>query len=522
MDDNIFIHDASPTWSGFLYQGQIGVYLALKKICDLIELGEESEIEKYSIEMEYWEDIAVVYEDKAEKKYVSIHQVKNEGDTKLAKYRAPFIQLMLEKGYLARNGLGKPEAYLHVSREIKEKNIAGKAADWREEILKFYEKMDEMAEETKKGNMDEKKWRELEEYVRTDRIGISRKKYKDLLNAAKKLCEKRDIAGMAIKLEEIMDLLKNGFCIPEICSGVQLYTYENGECHCCGTETFSKIVELIRRYKGSTETLREEEYGYIADRVIRLVRDKILERHRLLQEKKDASQRIALKEFKKLLDEGMDKYNEEANILALMRIYDECLEEYCRICQEDHDCQGSDCRLQHPDYRRNTLEKDAFIKFCYNLNPECAKKIEERECLHELLDKDGMTESVFLALKEIPERFFVEREDKTHFEIMNRKKAAFLTAITGKRSSVVVENIDRAIKTNQNLIETIFEADQLVTSRLTDSSSAWDRSCVKIRPDDLTDGENESADSEEHGIFVAKKPEFITSEQLINSVGEQR
>ena len=64
---------------------------------------------------------------------------------------------------MARNGLGKPEAYLHVSREIEEKNIAGKAADWREEILTFYEKMDEMAGETTKGNRDEKKWKELEE-----------------------------------------------------------------------------------------------------------------------------------------------------------------------------------------------------------------------------------------------------------------------------------------------------------------------------------------------------------------------
>lgn len=30
--ENVFMHDAVPTWSGFLYQGRIAVYLAIKKI----------------------------------------------------------------------------------------------------------------------------------------------------------------------------------------------------------------------------------------------------------------------------------------------------------------------------------------------------------------------------------------------------------------------------------------------------------------------------------------------------------
>ena len=59
--DNIFMHDAVPTWSGFLYQGRIAVYLAVRKINELREAGNESEIKKYALEMEKCEDIAVVY-----------------------------------------------------------------------------------------------------------------------------------------------------------------------------------------------------------------------------------------------------------------------------------------------------------------------------------------------------------------------------------------------------------------------------------------------------------------------------
>ena len=71
--DNIFMHDAVPTWSGFLYQGRIAVYLAVRKINELREAGNESEIKKYALEMEKCEDIAVVYMDGNQ----SIHVIYN-------------------------------------------------------------------------------------------------------------------------------------------------------------------------------------------------------------------------------------------------------------------------------------------------------------------------------------------------------------------------------------------------------------------------------------------------------------
>ena len=97
--DNIFMHDASPTWSGFLYQGQIAVYLALKEICELRDSGKEAEIGQYYIEMKKSEDIAIYYENVIGKQYLSIHQVKNQRDTNLSKYKEPLIQLMLERGF---------------------------------------------------------------------------------------------------------------------------------------------------------------------------------------------------------------------------------------------------------------------------------------------------------------------------------------------------------------------------------------------------------------------------------------
>ena len=68
------------------------------------------------------------------------------------------------------------------------------------------------------------------------------------------------------------------------------------------------------------------------------------------------------------------------------------------------------------------------------------------------------------------------------------------------------------------MIVNVFEADQLVTVQLEESSSIWDNSCVKIRKDDLQASED-GEDDEEHSIYVAKKPEFIKAEHLIREIG---
>ena len=45
---NVFEHDAIPTWSGFIYQGRIAAYLAIKKIIELRNGNKISEIDKYA------------------------------------------------------------------------------------------------------------------------------------------------------------------------------------------------------------------------------------------------------------------------------------------------------------------------------------------------------------------------------------------------------------------------------------------------------------------------------------------
>lgn len=83
---SIFEHDATPTWSGFIYQGLVAVYLAVNQTCELLSrpnnLDKEIIGSSYQLEIENCEDVAIIRVDENGKEYLSIHQVKNRKEKK--------------------------------------------------------------------------------------------------------------------------------------------------------------------------------------------------------------------------------------------------------------------------------------------------------------------------------------------------------------------------------------------------------------------------------------------------------
>lgn len=530
--DNIFMHDAVPTWSGFLYQGRIAVYLAVRKINELREAGNESEIKKYALEMEKCEDIAVVYMDGNNKKYHSIHQVKNEKGCKLTSYKDPLIQLMLEKGFCRKNNYGTPAAYLHISKEINyESESMNEHAleclkNWKADILKFYNDLSVTYDSFVGNEVTLKRLLDLMKN-NTKTIGINREEYKKKYSELKKMCNDalEDIGSDNFKNEQMIkdtlgdfiNYLDRKLYATQVSEEVEIYEYETGKSYCTGSDVFTAIVGQVKRYKGESCGFIDEQFKYIADIMINFIESRILERHKCMQEKKDASYEIMLSELKKMLDGTVENYEKEANILALNRIYNDHLESYCNACQRKNRdvCQSEICKLQQAEYRKGSLEKNEFIKFCYNLNPECDKQIFDRECLGYLLVKDGMMESVFPIIKEVAHKNLIEREDKIHIKVKNKNKVAYVTAISSIDEFQTVENIAKAMEKNQGLVETIFEADQLITTRLKENSDVWDSSCIKVRPDDIDELE---INHNENSIFVPKRPEFIKATEVIENM----
>lgn len=351
--DNIFIHDAVPTWSGFLYQGRIAAYLAVKKINDLYKSGNECEIKNYKLEMEKCEDIAIICDDGNGRKYQSIHQVKNEKKNTVEAYKNPLTQLMLEKGFCNKNNYGMPEAYLHVSNEIKYKNktlkvdVSSYLGKWKDDILRFYNELNQI---NKKFNYNKITLNDLNDLIdvlkkNKDTIGINRKEYKnkykhleeECQNTLKLIGSNNLISEQTLKdvLKDFIDYLKDEMFVTQVTEDVEIYEYEQNVNYCSGSDIFEIIVEQVKQYKGNNCGFSEEQFKYIADIIINFVETKILERHKLMQEKKGCIDTLKLSEFQKILDQSVENYDEEANILTLNRLYNDYLERFCNTCHRE-------------------------------------------------------------------------------------------------------------------------------------------------------------------------------------------
>ena len=106
--------DATNSWSGYNYQGKIALFVVLKKLNELISMGELDEIEKYSVELEWLEDFSILYKGDAGVQYKTIHQVKAKDKHNISDYEDALVKLY----YKIVNYKTIEYAYLHVCKPI--------------------------------------------------------------------------------------------------------------------------------------------------------------------------------------------------------------------------------------------------------------------------------------------------------------------------------------------------------------------------------------------------------------------
>lgn len=527
--ENIFIHDAIPTWSGFIYQGEIAIYLALKKICELRDADglEINEIgSNYQVEVENCEDIAIVHTDENGKRYLSIHQVKNQKDTSIGAYRNPLVQLMLEKGFHTKEQLGNPDAYLHVSNKIYERSeneINQSLEEWKESVQNFYNNLKTFIERIDVYDKETTILQEIKKIVHEEPIKFNRSEYnKEMIKKIEEICNKEnsDITELKKVLQKLIGFLEQKLAVNFIDKGVQVYQYEDGKKFCNGTDAFVKIVNKVKQYKQHDNTITPEQYEYIADKLIHHMREYVIERHQKKQSGNTFEKSIKFREIINILNDKLSNDEKKANILALRRLYDEYLLQYCAL-ECENTClvpsnEVKECKLKQNEYRRINLCDEDFIKLCYSFRPDCYNTIFDRICINRLLNEDGLNESVFKVLKKVPERFFIGKNDKTRFVIDNQSNNAFLTAISSENSNKVVQNIVKGIENNAELISPIFDADQLITTSLESDESVWCNDYSEIQEKYRNSKTEISEETNQNSICIPKKPRFIKAKEIIS------
>lgn len=525
MNNYIFLFDAIFSWSGYLYQGDIAVYLAMKKIEQLVNEKREEDIDRYHLQVEQFEDVAVWYESSEGLAiYESIHQVKDKKDESINAYKGAVQQLMLEKGYIEKNvNRGqKVAAYLHTSQKIANESSEVKTCleKWMDEINNYYKKVSEFKQKLDNASLGKDNVENLLNDIQNNLkcpMKFNRKNldaHADNAMEAKKNNIYKSIDEKKDEIDALIDFLENTIFINEVNSDILLYEYDNKEQYCNGKDVFDKIKNMVWKYKGTG--FSEEQIKYIVLRMYECMHTYVLDRH-LKQQKNQKDQKdIPLSDFKKILDSATDDYEKEANILSLKRQYLSYIREYCEECKEKSkisDCPQSECKLQNPNARKELDNYDTFVRFCYNLNPESDKKITDRDCLFKLLDENGCKDSVFMSLKEIKDEYFIKDDDASRLKVKNKNQTAFITAINGAKGDRVVANIKKAMAVNKEFIEAIFEANQLVTANLNKDKSIWGNNANKISPSQIN-----QPDINGQSIYIPNTPEFISAENFIKDL----
>ena len=523
-----FEHDATPTWSGFIYQGNVAIYLAVHKICELLSppfnMDKQVIAETYKLEVENWEDIAIVREDEQGKCYLSIHQAKNRQERNINDYKKALVQLMLEKSKLEEFALGTPEAYLHTSGQIREGEevINQLLHNWNNRVLDFYNNLeilkDQNVEECDKSDFQQKVRDEIEK----EPIGLNRSNYINLLKGIKSCIENdNNVSDLKEKVGNLWSYLKNELAVEGMGDDVKIYTYEDEAINYDAQYLFQKIVEQVRRYKDIThsqDNLTEKQYEYIADKLLNYMRNFISIRHQLMQKDVVYSKSFSFQKLIEIMDDCVNCQEKEANVMALRRRYDETMSQFCRLicqneCEEENSCE---CRLLYPEYSIADLDDENFIKLCFGYNPDCDKRIEDRACLGKLLDIHGLQESVFVVLKEISKEFFRQKDERMRVVINDQQRNAFLTAIASGRVEIAVENIVKGIGNNASMVSPIFDADELITNWLhSDDEGIWDNNYSEINEKYLSAGTSGNSDNNQNSICQPKKPKFVTAREVV-------
>lgn len=127
---NSVMHDATPSWNGFNYQGKVGIYVVLTLILkDLTKNDIESEnfnrfLSAHTIQFEWIEDFSILKDDQ----YISHHQVKHKEGSAFSTHIKALVQIRSRnKRVLQESDLRK---YPEIAKEKSYEEILGELQDF--------------------------------------------------------------------------------------------------------------------------------------------------------------------------------------------------------------------------------------------------------------------------------------------------------------------------------------------------------------------------------------------------------
>lgn len=403
------ICDASSSWSGYQYQGKVGLYVVIKYINDLIKNNGELECEKYSVEFEYREDFSIKYRGY----YKSIHQVKARlSDNTINPYLEAMAKLNEEK-YSDSNLI----LYLHPICEIKDWTLEGYKKSLSTIINNLNKKLNDATIKNKHVIQQEKDY------------------YTDLLG-------------------------KDSFF-----TNIILYPYPH-KAHCSLDDIKLLLFEEIERYfilKNQTHKLGFKDIIY--SNFIGFLDEHIKERH-----KKKVSRDIAFKSIINILDDDKILERDENYYIYLTKeryIYN--IHKYCdEICAKRGCCTYNEnhCKLISLLEKIEETTLEDFKSLLFKLNPHVEINSWELDNPN-FVNQNSIYFLCVMINQEIQQKYKIKDNSLIYVKEMNSYLPTTITEISKYlcQESILTSYI-KNMKNNQFLLKELFEYNIFITENL--------------------------------------------------------
>ncbi|HEX8516870.1 MAG TPA: ABC-three component system protein [Bacteroidia bacterium] len=457
-----YLHDATPTWNGFNYQGKVALCVTLDKLLQLALANQF--IDDYSLELEWLEDFAIKKNDE----YETLHQVKNYGKDTLPDFKSalgslltkilcvvsneelkyaitrqkdPVTGLKINKNALAAIML----ADLKVANIIDNNNKLVAGADFNN--LRLSAGVVEYNDRLKT------KLVQLSQIIAHS--GSLQRCY---LHVAEPLAGNFDVASI-----EVLDTISPYAAAPDFNAAIQkmeLYEYSGGARSCNNAAITVAIDERIKNYLLTVRNLAVDDpkcqdinIARLRHYLLNLIDQNVSDRHEAIRNgAAGLIVNIPLLKFKEVLDNDNVPVNEYYNTFYLKEAFEDALDETLRLYEDDENKYLILLELADNVYK--LYPKERFIDFCLKLRPHFA----DSKNIHGLLSSDGLRDSFF--------KFFTEylKCDTAAFVKTPQNEYSLITAIleadfSDKRAAIIYGNI----KKNQNdLPPLLFNVNTLV------------------------------------------------------------
>ncbi len=504
MDECNLEWDATPSWSGYNYQGKVALYVALDKICELYINGSQEEISDFCLELEWIEDFSIIHNVKNKKIYKSIHQVKALDTTDLKDYGEAIFGLALK--VIEYNTIN--EAYLHTWKSI---NIT--ESDWKCNIKNLAEK------HCKESNLISNLELLLADASELTNIykRIIKPKPGSVPNIIKRIQPNIegeitiDTIRTAINKAIVFAKQDNNEFINQLTDErlLKIHLYGYGEDNYCDLESIKdKILKKIDNHlelQGGDWRKSEPKYKEIIYHYLMAEIDKnVIARHKTYAEGNKIT--ISFRTFEDILEnQSLSDRSKEYYLFHLKNKFFELHNDYCKRCKKRVEGKENciSCNLLEAIEDVKNMNLDTFEKFCRILCADVKGDVSTIEVFQKIFESTGVNSCFFKALRDI------QKKHETKGEMIRYttedKKTLLLTALADKGTDDDPSYVCLNIIQNKEIDGLLMDIDELVSKDI-DEESIWICANKINMVEESTDTDLNSSDHICHCKRVSIKP----------------